>query len=108
MATKICDVCGSTENVRREVFTESGEVIKVADLCGDHWIEVYRKCIEYFQEHEEFKVANLVRGMVNRVIGDSVSASKLSEIEESVTEEFTIEEALDFDGVFRCKNTLGD
>ena len=71
-----CDICGSEENVSCEVMMKGDAVERVYTLCGEHWVEVYRRCLDEFMEENEYKVNAFIKAATDRLIVDSYTREK--------------------------------
>ena len=72
-----CDVCGSTEGVQCEIMTKGDRVDRIYHLCPEHWIEVYRECLESFLDHNPYKVNSFLKVAADRLIINQLHFNKM-------------------------------
>jgi hypothetical protein len=75
-----CDVCGSTEGVQCEIMMKGSRVDRVYHLCPEHWVEVYRECIESFLDHNPYKVNSFIKNAADSLIIKQRHLDKLGDI----------------------------
>ncbi len=75
-----CDVCGTTEGVECEILTKGTSPDRIYHLCPEHWVAVYRKTLEDFLEHSEYKVNSYIKMAADKIIVDARNDEKVGDL----------------------------
>lgn len=77
-------ICGSKDNVEREVFIKGDIAERVYDFCPYHWTQVYRKCLDDLLESDQYRITNYIKAVSDRIICDHISTKTFALLEESL------------------------
>lgn len=91
-----CDICGSEENVKCELFLRGEDVDRIYHLCPDHMVELYRSSLAEFCEDNEYKVNSFLKRAADRMLVDAETMMKVSDL---LGEDDTPEKVLDIEDI---------